>query len=168
MADVEEYFQDRREVLVELKRELLTARNCMEQSANKRRSARTFAVGDQVFLKVKRFLQPALTKSVVSKFGPKYFRPYTILAKVGEVAYRLQLLVEVKIHPVFRVSLLKKAVSLHVPVNPLLPNLEGEFEVKVSLVLPTVEEEEVAVEPQAVVDRRVIYQDTTPIMQVLI
>ena len=103
--------------MAELKRELLTARNHLEQSANKRRSALTFAVGDQVFLKVKHFLQPAFTKSSMSKFGLKYFGPYTILAKVGEVAW-LQLPAEVKIHPVFHMSLLKKAVRPHVLVSP--------------------------------------------------
>lgn len=53
MAEVERYFQQRLEVLTELKRELAAARNRMVQVSNKKKSARTFAVGDRVFLNVK-------------------------------------------------------------------------------------------------------------------
>ena len=141
----------------------------MVQAANKKRSARTFAVGDRMFLKVKRFLQPTFSNTLVSKFSPKYFGPYTILARVGEVAYRLQLPIGVKVHPVFHVSLLKKSVGPHTAASPVLPPLEGEFDMVTSPVLPPMEEEaEVVLEPRAIVDRRAIYQGTAPITQVLI
>ena len=36
------------------------------------------------------------------KFMPGWMRPYRVLKRVGEVAYRLALPVELKMHPVFQ------------------------------------------------------------------
>jgi hypothetical protein len=64
-------------------------------------------VGDQVLLR----LSP--TKIVVrfgvfGKLSPRYIRPFTILARVGSLAYRLQLPDSmVGVHPVFHVSMLR-------------------------------------------------------------
>ena len=46
-----------------------------------------------------------------TKLSPKYSRPFPIVAKVGKVAYKLQLPKRVLIHPIFYVSLLKKSVG---------------------------------------------------------
>jgi hypothetical protein len=67
-----------------------------------------FVVGDQVLLRV------SPTKGVV-QFGvsgnhsPRYIGPFTILARVGSLAYRLQLPDSMAgVHPVFHVSMLRK------------------------------------------------------------
>jgi hypothetical protein len=67
-----------------------------------------FAVGDQVLLRV------SPTRGVVwfgvsEKLSPRYIGPFSILARVGSLAYRLQLPESMAgVHPVFHVSMLRK------------------------------------------------------------
>jgi len=65
--------------------------------------------------------------------------PFPILAKIGAVAYRLQLLESSRIHPVFHVSQLKKYVGSS-QVQYTLPDLN--------------EEGEIVVVPVAILERR--------------
>ena len=44
----------------------------------------------------------------VAKFSPRYCGPFTILKRVGQVAYKLELPEHSKVHPVFHVSRLRK------------------------------------------------------------
>ena len=43
----------------------------------------------------------------------RYFGLFKILERIGQVAYRLQLLDTASIHPMFHISLLKKCVGDH-------------------------------------------------------
>ena len=111
ISTLEDYLQQRQNMIQLLKNELATAQNIMKQAVDKKRSDQEFSVGDKLYLKVKRFLQHSFSTTPISKLSPKYFVPYTILAKVSNVAYQLQLPKGNTTHPVFHVSLLKKAVE---------------------------------------------------------
>ena len=80
-----------------------------------------FEVGDRVMLKVSPW------KWVVrfgkrGKLNPRYVGPFKVLAKVGDVAYRLELHHELsRVHHTFHVSNLKKCYS----DDPLVLPLEG-------------------------------------------
>ena len=136
-----------------IKAELANSQNRMKQFADKRRSEREFQVGDIVYLKLKPGHLRALLPHPGSKLHPKFYGPFPVIVRIGTVAYRLKLPEGSNIHPVFHVSLLKKAIGAQ-PVSFILPNL------------PHIEDP--LREPIAILDKRVIYSQSTPITQVLI
>ncbi|GJZ87305.1 putative reverse transcriptase domain-containing protein [Tanacetum coccineum] len=81
-----------------------------------------FQVGDKVMLKVSPW------KGVIrfgnrGKLNPRYIRPFKIIAKVGTVAYRLELPENLsKVHSTFHVSKLKKCMAdepLAIPLDEI-------------------------------------------------
>lgn len=58
-------------------------------------------------------LQP-YKKSGVENIRPHFYGPYRVLRRIVEVAYELDLPPERKIHNVFHISCLKKALGQHV------------------------------------------------------
>ncbi|WVZ89889.1 hypothetical protein U9M48_036238 [Paspalum notatum var. saurae] len=85
------------------KRKLHAAEGCQKHYANRRRLELSFDQGDHVHLKVtpfkgtKRFQEKG-------KLALRYVGPFKILARIGAVAYRLDLLSSLSsIHPVFHV-----------------------------------------------------------------
>ncbi|KAI5344334.1 hypothetical protein L3X38_012211 [Prunus dulcis] len=99
---------------VELSRERLKAAHSRQKSyVDNRRKDLQFGVGDLVFLK----LSPR--KGIVrfgkrGKLSPRYIGPYEILERVGPVAYRLALPLDLsRFHDVVHVSVLQKYISDH-------------------------------------------------------
>ena len=67
-----------------------------------------FEVGDRVFLKVSPW-KKVLRFGKKGKLSPRFIGPYEIVERIGPVAYRLALPVELeKIHDVFHVSMLRR------------------------------------------------------------
>lgn len=85
------------------------------------------------------------------KLAYKFFGPYTILERVGEVAYRLDLPITSKVHPVFHVSLLRKVLKPTHQVLSQLPSPEAAVQV-----------------PQKILQRRVIHRVDKKVVQVLL
>lgn len=105
-----------------IQQNLLRAQQRMKSQADKKRVDRVFEVGDKVFLKLQPYVQKSIARRSNQKLSYKFFGPYTVLQKIGAVAYKLDLPYESKIHPVVHVSLLKKALPADVIVQPDLPS----------------------------------------------
>ena len=78
-------------MLQQLKQELALTQNRMKQFVDRRRSEREFEVGEEVYLRLRYPHLRSINQRKVTKLSPKYYRPFPIEAKVGRVAYCLQL-----------------------------------------------------------------------------
>ncbi|GJR71388.1 reverse transcriptase domain-containing protein [Tanacetum coccineum] len=95
------------------------ARVRQKSYADKRRKPLEFQVGDKVMLKVSPW-KGVIRFGKRGKLNPRYIRPFKILAKIGLVAYRLELPQELSsVHNVFHVCNLKKCLSDETLVIPL-------------------------------------------------
>ncbi|GJU77911.1 hypothetical protein Tco_1274981 [Tanacetum coccineum] len=82
-----------------------------ESYADVRRKPLEFQVGDKVKLKVLPW-KGVIRFGKRGKLNPRYIRPFKVLAKVGTVAYKLELPQQLsKVHSTFHVSNLKKCLS---------------------------------------------------------
>nr|GEW98426.1 hypothetical protein [Tanacetum cinerariifolium] len=99
------------EKITQIKSMIQAARDRQKSYADLKRKSMDFQVGDRVMLKVSPW------KGVVrfgkrGKLNPRYIRPFKLLSKVGDVAYRLELSQQLsRAHNTFHVSNLKKCLS---------------------------------------------------------
>lgn len=114
---------ERDKVLSMLKHNLEMAQNRMKMQQDKKRTERQFEVGDFVYLKLIPYQLHALSPHSYHKLLPRYYGPYEICEKVGNVAYKLNLPPSTKIHPVFHVSQLKKQLGAKATPQTDLPQV---------------------------------------------
>nr|GFB64232.1 putative reverse transcriptase domain, ribonuclease H-like domain, aspartic peptidase domain protein [Tanacetum cinerariifolium] len=117
-----EIVQETTEKIVQIKQRIQAARDRQKSYADLKRKPMEFQVGDKILLKVSPW------KGVVrfgkrGKLKPRYVRPFKVIARVGSVAYKLELLEELsRVHNTFHVSNLKKCYAnepLAVPLDGL-------------------------------------------------
>jgi hypothetical protein len=81
---------------------------------------------DLVFPRLQPYKQSSLKKSGAEKLKPRFYGPYRVIRKVGEVAYEIEQPEGSRIHNVFHVSCLKKAVGQFISTSEELPLLDEE------------------------------------------
>jgi hypothetical protein len=113
-------------ILRALKDNLVMTQSHMKQQAYQGRSKRQFSAGDQVFLHLQPYKQTSLKVEHCQNISPKFYGPYTILKRMGPVAYQLALLSHSKIHLVFHVSFLKKVVGTKCQTQTNISKLDVE------------------------------------------
>jgi len=98
----------------------------MKNYANKKRVMKGFDIVEWVYVKLRPYRQQLIVHKIHPKLAPRYYDPFKILDRIGDVAYKLELPLNSRIHPVFHVSQLKKAVGSHVAEFKLPKELEIE------------------------------------------
>ncbi|KAJ0443232.1 putative chromatin remodeling & transcriptional activation CHROMO-DOMAIN family [Helianthus annuus] len=98
---------------------LKAAQDRQKANVDKRRRPIEFQVGDYVLLKVSPW-KGIICYHKRGKLGPRYIGPFKILARVGRVAYRLELPPTLDgIHNTFHVSQLRKCLADETALVPL-------------------------------------------------
>ncbi|GJS27263.1 putative reverse transcriptase domain-containing protein [Tanacetum coccineum] len=106
-----EIIHETTEKIVQIKSRIQAARDRQKSYADVRRKPLEFQVGDKVMLKVSPWKR-VIRFGKRGKLNPRYIGPFKILAKVGIVAYRLELLEQLsRVHSTFHVSNLKKCLA---------------------------------------------------------
>ena len=105
----------------------------MKAYADKKRTERVFEVGPEVFLKLQPYVQSSVVHRANHKLAFKFYGPYKILERIGEVAYRLKLPDSSRIHPVFHVSQLKQCIKNPGQVQSALPSNFAHLQVPVEV-----------------------------------
>ncbi|GKC31391.1 hypothetical protein Tco_1038685, partial [Tanacetum coccineum] len=150
-----ELIRETTEKIVQIKNRLLTARIRQKSYADRRTKPLEFKVGDMVLLKVSPW-KGVIRFGKHGKLSPRYIGPFKILARVGPVAYTLELLEELQgTHSTFHVSNLKKCLA---DENLIIPLDEIQLDDKLHFIE----------EPVEIVDREVkrLKQSRIPIVKV--
>ena len=79
----------------------------MKLLADQHRSDKSFSVGDWVYIKLQPYRQSSLRVKRYNKFSPRFFGPFQIVQRIGEVANKVALPEGCPIHPMFHVSYLR-------------------------------------------------------------
>ncbi|GKE53412.1 hypothetical protein Tco_1488568 [Tanacetum coccineum] len=107
------------EKIIQIKSRIQAARDRQNSYVDVRRKPLEFHVGDKVMLKVSPW-KGVIRFGKRGKLNPRYIGPFKIIAKVGTVAYRLELPEQLsRVHSTFYVSNLKKCLSDETLVIPL-------------------------------------------------
>ncbi|GJZ52027.1 putative reverse transcriptase domain-containing protein [Tanacetum coccineum] len=143
------------EKIIQIKKRIQASRDKQKSYVDKRRKLLKFEVEDKVILKVSPW-KGVIRFSKRGKLNPRYIGPFRIIAKVGTLAYRLELPEQLsRVHSTFHVSNLKKCFI----DEPLAIPLE---EIQIDDKLHFIEE------PVEIMDREVkrLKQSRIPIVKV--
>nr|KYP48389.1 Retrotransposable element Tf2 [Cajanus cajan] len=150
---VDRSLSKREEMLKLLKFHLKRAQERMKQLADQHRRDKQYQIGDLVYVKLHPYRQVSVAYRSNAKLSPKFFGPYRVLDRIGEVAYKLELPPQSKVHNVFHVSQLKKHIGNTTASSNLPFQAEDAFYEK---------------EPELILDRMTIKRKGVAVTKVLV
>jgi hypothetical protein len=115
-----------------VKHQVTWAQQRMKHHADKHKHEKVFEVGDKVYLRLQPYIQSSVAPRGNQKLSYHYFGLFSILARIGQVAYCLDLPDICCIHPVVHVSLLKR----HIPPQVIVEEDIGSHDDPVIVIQP--------------------------------
>ena len=95
----------------------------MACKANAHQRDLEFFVGDLVLLRLQPYRQSSVAARHNHKLSKWFYGSFPVIARIGQVAYRLGLPEDSRIHPIFHISVLEPFRGAHSPPHQLLPPL---------------------------------------------
>lgn len=121
---------------------IMVAQDQQKSQADKHRIEHNILPGDMVLLSTQNIVAASDRLRQSKKLLPKFIGPYKVIKIVSPVSFQLDLPEDLKIHPIFHVSLLKKyqdpssfSSDREVPSRPAPIEVEGEQEFEVEAIL---------------------------------
>ncbi|KAL1914249.1 uncharacterized protein VTP21DRAFT_9089 [Calcarisporiella thermophila] len=113
------------------------AQERQREYADQQRSDVEFQENDQVMIRTTHLKPEVYCNAPSKKLSPRFAGPFKVLSRIGKVAYKLELPTNVRTHPVFHVSVLKKYEQATddrnaPPPPPIIVDGETEYEVEKS------------------------------------
>ena len=122
---VDNFLRARQELLPLLKQNWTSAQARMKLLADQHRLDKSFTVGDWVYIKLQPYRQSSLRVKGYTKFSPKFYGPFQIVQRIGEVAYKVALPEGCPIHHVFHISCLRQKLGAQVTPSSSLPSMDS-------------------------------------------
>ncbi|KAL1220367.1 hypothetical protein V5N11_005992 [Cardamine amara subsp. amara] len=153
-AVIDRSMQQRENIINMLKFHLTRAQNRMKQISDAKRSFREFSIGNYVYLELQPYRQHSLkNRKLPHKLSPRFYGPFRVIDKIGQVAYKLELPPGAAIHNVFHVSQMKLC-----PNPPTVQSTLPQYLMDLGT----------AKEPEAILDKKVVKRRNTAATKVLV
>jgi hypothetical protein len=123
---VQDWVHQSQDILRELKDHLKREQNQQKVQPDKHKVERTFEVGELVYLRLQPYRQDSIKRSGAEKLQRCFFGPYRVSRRIGAIAYEMELPQGNKIHNVFHVSCMKRAIGQHITPIEVLPPMDEE------------------------------------------